>query len=148
MKENLTFTYFYQIHTNAVQVENKNESVKIPDYDKVGDCGKNVNFLIKRNQIINSPCDFVIAVLNENLEDNQLLNLSLAYYLVSTNVSLLMVGKVVRFNTRLSSSLVNRRAGEIGVTYCAVIAVVEDMPRIEIVDIRISPSTAWVIINS
>ncbi|MEM0476985.1 MAG: xanthine dehydrogenase family protein molybdopterin-binding subunit [Candidatus Caldarchaeum sp.] len=150
---NLTLTYSYQVHAAVVEVDTETGAVKILDYAIVDDCGREINPLIVRGQVIGSAFNAIAAALYENFEyseDGQLLNSSLADYLAPTAADVPMIEKVASLSIpSLSSPLGTRGVGEGGGSpLAAIAAAVEDAIGVKIVSSHIKPSTLWNLIKN
>ncbi|MCS6769097.1 MAG: molybdopterin-dependent oxidoreductase, partial [Candidatus Caldarchaeum sp.] len=145
---NLTLTYSYQVHAAVVEVDTETGVAKILDYAIVDDCGKEINPLIVRGQIIGSAFNAIAATFFENFEyseDGQLLNSSLMDYLAPTAIDVPMIDKVVSLETpSLTSPLGTRGVGEGGGSpLAAIAAAVEDAVGIKLTNSHIKPMHVW-----
>ncbi|MEM2095405.1 MAG: xanthine dehydrogenase family protein molybdopterin-binding subunit [Candidatus Caldarchaeum sp.] len=147
-KANLTLTYSYQVHAAVVEVDTETGMVKVLDYAIVDDCGKEINPLIVRGQVVGSAFNAYAAALYENFEyseDGQLLNSSLMDYLAPTATDVPMFEKVVSLETpSLASPLGTRGVGEGGGSpLAAIAAAVEDALGVKLSNSHIKPMTLW-----
>lgn len=64
---NLTLTYAAQVHIGVVEIESDTFNVKIHDYAVIDDCGRVINHVIVRGQVIGSTAHGIGAALMEHL---------------------------------------------------------------------------------
>jgi 2-furoyl-CoA dehydrogenase large subunit len=150
-KANLTLTYSYQVHAAVVEVDPETGEIKVLDYAIVDDCGRQINPLIVKGQVIGSAFNAWAAALYEVFEyseDGQLLNSTLAEYLAPTAADTPMFAKIYSLEIpSLFSPLGTRGVGEGGGSPLAAIAsAIEDalqQHNIEITSSHIKPIILW-----
>jgi CO/xanthine dehydrogenase Mo-binding subunit len=151
-KANLTLTYSYQVHAAVVEVDPETGTVKVLDYAIVDDCGRQINPLIVKGQVIGSAFNAWAAALYEVFEyseDGQLLNSSLMDYLAPTAADAPQFTKIYSLETpSLSSTLLGTRGvGEGGGSPLAAIAsAIEDALHrsgVKITTSHIKPVQLW-----
>ena len=153
-KSNQTLTYSYQFHAAVVEIDPETGAVQILDYAIVDDCGRMINPLTVKGQVLGSAFNAISAALYEAFvydENGQLLNDNFTDYLAPTAVDVPMITKVEHFTTpSLKSPLGTRGVGEGGGSpLAAICSAVEDaIQQYFARKSHLTPQDIWQQVNS